>query len=265
MKKQLLQQRPPYPLKSVDNALRLLQLLRDGGTLRLTDAAEELQVALSTAHRLMAMLVYRGFALQDDSQRYVVGPSLGVRAVGAPWLHDLRRAAQEPMEMLSSQLDETVNLVIRVGINIRFLTTVEATQTLRIGDRAGTVMPAIGASSGKALLAAEADDRLRAMYAGRGAQLSGTALDGRQLSAFLREIETVRSCGYALSREETEHGVGAVGVAVMGPHGRPVAGLSVSTPIGRLDSALEQEPLALLFHCRDEIARAVASSVPEAP
>ncbi|MBL5974388.1 MAG: IclR family transcriptional regulator [Candidatus Leucobacter sulfamidivorax] len=265
MKKKLLQQKPPYPIESVDNALRLLQLLRDGGSIRLTDAAEELQIAPSTVHRLMAMLIYRGFALQDDSRRYVAGPALGMRAVGAPWLHALRREAQEPMEILSSQLDETVNLVMRVGVNIRFLSTVEATRTLRIGDRSGTVMPAIGASSGKAMLSFEPEERLENLYRGRAAQLAGNALDEAQFAHLVRELDRARSLGYALSREETEMGVGAVGVAVLGPQGAPVAGLSIATPIGRLDSLLEPGPLALLYHCRDEIAAVVASLQPDAP
>lgn len=259
MKKKQLQQKPSYPIESVDNALRLLQLLRDGGSIRLTDAAEELQISGSTAHRLMAMLIYRGFAMQNDTRRYIAGPALSTQAVGVPWLHDLRRGAQEPMEILSSQLNETVNLVMRVGVSIRFLNTVEATRTLRIGDRSGTVMPAIGASSGKALLAFETEERLRNLYRGRAAQLAGTDLDEAQFTRFTRELAGVRTLGYALSREETESGVGAVGVAVLTPQGRPVVGLSIATPIGRLDSMLEPARLALLWHCRDEIASVVSS------
>lgn len=254
MKKQLLQQRPPYPIQSVDNALRLLQLLRDGGSIRLADAAEELQVAPSTAHRLMAMLVYRGFALQDDSRQYVAGPALGTRAIGAPWLHDLRRHAIEPMEILSSQLDETVNLVVRVGVNIRFLATVESRAILRIGDRSGTVMAAIGASSGKALLAYEPEERLEALYRGRSAQMAGAALNDADFADLRRELLNVRSLGYALSREGTEQGVGAVGVAILRPRGIPLAGLSVATPISRLDAVLAPERLAQIFLCRDEIS-----------
>ena len=60
--------KPSYALTSVDNALRLVQLLRDQGRLRVTDAAAELDVAPSTAHRLLGMLVYRGFAIQDDGR-----------------------------------------------------------------------------------------------------------------------------------------------------------------------------------------------------
>ncbi|MCX4908974.1 helix-turn-helix domain-containing protein [Streptomyces sp. NBC_00878] len=61
----------PYPITSVDHALHLATLLQQEGPLRVSDAAERLGVSPSTAHRLLAMLVYRGFAEQrpDRSPR----------------------------------------------------------------------------------------------------------------------------------------------------------------------------------------------------
>lgn len=41
--------RPPYALESVDNALRLLQMLRHVGALRLKDLAEELGTGRAAA------------------------------------------------------------------------------------------------------------------------------------------------------------------------------------------------------------------------
>ena len=256
MKKKPLLQRPPYPIESVDNALRLLQLLRDGGGIRLTDAARDLQIAPSTAHRLMAMLVYRGFALQDDRRQYVAGPALGARAIGAPWLRELRRIAAEPLEILSSRLNETVNLMVRVGVNVRFLFSVEASAVLRIGDRGGTVLPALEASGGKALLAYESEARLGALYRGRSAELSGYALDDDRYERLLGELEVVRANGYALNREETESGVGALGVTVHGPRNLPLAAISVSTPINRLDNLLSPHSLTQILDCRDEVSEA---------
>src|SRR5882762_3990405 len=52
---------PAYPIASVDNALRLIRLFDDRDSLRLTDACSYLGVAHSTAHRLLAMLIYHGF------------------------------------------------------------------------------------------------------------------------------------------------------------------------------------------------------------
>src|SRR6476620_9423531 len=118
------QKRPTYSIEAVDNALQLLQLLRDGGALRLKDAAEELGVAPSTAHRLLAMLVYRGCAVQDENRRYVPGPAMGVGPAGLPWTRLLRTLAQPHMELLSARPNATVNLMVRVGPKVRFLATV---------------------------------------------------------------------------------------------------------------------------------------------
>jgi DNA-binding IclR family transcriptional regulator len=68
--------KPPYAIESVDNALRILQVLRDSGQARVSDVAAELGIARSTAHRLLAMLVYRDFAIQAADRSYRPGPAL---------------------------------------------------------------------------------------------------------------------------------------------------------------------------------------------
>ena len=59
--------KPAYAIESVDHALHLAQLLQQEGPLRVTDAAGRLGVSVSTAHRLLAMLVYRDFAEQTQT------------------------------------------------------------------------------------------------------------------------------------------------------------------------------------------------------
>ena len=69
-------ERPPYAISSVDHALRLAAILQLEGGLSVTEAAERLNVARSTAHRLLAMLVYRDFAVQNEQREYLAGPVL---------------------------------------------------------------------------------------------------------------------------------------------------------------------------------------------
>lgn len=253
-RKQPVQQKPPYPLDSVDNALRLLQLLRNGGAWRLSDCASELQVAASTAHRLLSMLVYRGFAMRDDDRRYLAGPALGAPVIDAPWVPRLRTLAAMPMRELCEQLGETVNLAIRVGGHVRFIATAEASAAQRIGDRTGSVLSAAEASIGKALLALESPERVRGLFSGATAQIAGHALDDAGLTRLARELEVARRTGYAVNREDTEPGVSAVGVAVVLADGIPLAGLSVAAPVRRLDRLLRPEALGRLMACRDRIA-----------
>jgi len=67
---------PAYAITSVDNALRLVTVLQLEGTLTVTEAAERLGVARSTAHRLLGMLCYRDFATQGADRAYHPGPVL---------------------------------------------------------------------------------------------------------------------------------------------------------------------------------------------
>ncbi|WP_461173920.1 IclR family transcriptional regulator [Arthrobacter sp. Z1-9] len=244
--KKAVQKRPTYSIEAVDNALQLLQLLRDGGTLRLKDAAEELQVAPSTAHRLLAMLVYRGFAVQDETRRYVPGPAMGVGPAGLSWTRLLRSLAQPHMELLSAQLNETVNLMVRVGTKVRFLATVEGNNVLRVGDRQGTVLPANKTSGGKAILAELDPSMIQQLFRSNNAEISGDTIAEEEFPAFLRELDAVRSNGFAANFEGTEDGVSALGMALHNRHGDVVGAISVATPATRFRTVFDAGLVAAL-------------------
>ncbi|MBF8186288.1 IclR family transcriptional regulator [Nonomuraea sp. K274] len=250
-------QPPPYPIASVDNALRILQILRDQGSVRLTDIATDLGVAVSTAHRLMAMLVYRGFAVQEDSKRYAPSPVLGVGAVSSSWHREVRQVLQPALEALCALFDETANLMVRIGAHVRFLYSVEATAILRVGDRAGSVLPARSTSGGKALLSYQSHDYLGRLYLENVGLAAEHRLSPAEFQELLHELATVRAQGFAVNREESESGVGAIGLVVLEPAGRPIAAFSLSSPISRFDRLCSPDALAHLFQAQQEMTEAL--------
>jgi IclR family acetate operon transcriptional repressor len=247
--------RPAYAVGAVDSALHLIELLRDLGAVRLTEAAAELGVSPSTAHRLMAMLVYRGFAVQDERRRYLPGPALGERPLTAGWTMRLRRIAQPHLESLASELGESVNLVVRAGSHVRFLSTVEGGRLLRVGDRQGAILPARFASGGKAMLAELDRTVLDQLFRSAQAEAGGDAISEAEYALFLTELEGVRSNGFAANAEATEEGVSAVGVAVRDGAGEVVAGLSIAAPAGRYRTLVGRKTLSVLFAARGELER----------
>lgn len=257
--------KPPYALESVDNALRLLQMLRDTGRVRVTEAARELGCARSTAHRLLAMLVYRDFAVHDDERGYLPGPALSAPRVAGRPAQVLRQALAPHMERLCDQVGETVNLVIRVGTQVRFLSSVESAQVLHVGDRRGTILPAHRASGGKALLAELTADELDELYpAGDDAPTGRTdeRPTGPAYAKLCRELARVRRRGFALNMEETETGVCAVGTCVYGQDDRAVAALSVAVPSARFHRD-DVEPLAAHLRATARRARADLRGLPD--
>ena len=131
--------------------------------MRVTDAAARLGVSVSTAHRLLGMLVYRDFAEQLPDRRYATGPVLG----GEPCSRRRsRRCARWPCRTCARLVDavgETANLMVLAGPDVRFVATVESDQVLRVGDRTGRTLPAHLSSGGKAVLAALGDEELAAV------------------------------------------------------------------------------------------------------
>jgi IclR family transcriptional regulator, acetate operon repressor len=221
--------RPPYAIESVDNALRLLQVLRDSGQVRVSDAAAELGIARSTAHRLLSMLVYRDFAVRTDDHVYLPGPALSAPPLrGEPAQH-LRQLLRPHMEALCDRVAETVNLTVRLGTQTRFLHTVECAQVLRVGDRQGTILPAWRTSGGKVLLAELPDAQLTAVLRAASGRGPDRLADGER-RALVAELRGIRERGYAENLEESESGVCAVGMCVRDGAGEAVAALSVSAP-----------------------------------
>lgn len=238
MQKTSLRKKPPYALESVDNALHLLQLLRDEGRLRNKDAADELGIAPSSANRLLSMLVYRGFAVQDETRLYLPGPALGEPPVVHENARALKALVQPHLEHAVRRFRESANLVIRVGTNVRFLSTVESPLPLRVSDRQGAVIPARKASGGKALLAELSPALLERMYLS-DLSLPGEQVDGTALLALQEELERVRRSGYAINRESTESGVSAIGISIHGADGEAIAAISIAAPSSRFEAHLD--------------------------
>ena len=243
---------PQYPIESVDNALRVLLLLGEHPSLRMTDVSQYLGVASSTAHRLLAMLQYRGYVRQDGSTRsYVPGPTLDSLAFSLLRRLDVRNRARPVLERLNSELGETVHLGRLEGDKVHFIDSIESTKALRVANRLGRSMPAHCTSTGKALLATLTDDELRLLYPDeRLVQLTPHSLGTR--TELLDAVRTIRSCGFAISKEESEEGVSSLAVAVPSTRS-PRLAVNASLPLSRMSPATQQHVRVRLVAAAEEI------------
>lgn len=215
---------------SVDRALRVLLLLREQQSVTLTAVSRALDVAPSTAHRLLTTLVHHDFARQDKATRaYLPGRALleiGLAAVGSL---DIRQVARPELEALARELDETVHLVLLDGAQVLFLDTVESARAVRVTDRTGTTLPAHCTAAGKVLLAQLDAATLReTLGAGPLARvMPRTCVDRTALDA---QLGKVRDIGYATNFGESERGLSAVAAAIPAPRGPSTTSVSVSVP-----------------------------------
>jgi IclR family acetate operon transcriptional repressor len=242
---------PAYPIGSVENALRILAQFRDRRSIRVSEAAAELNVARSTAHRLLAMLQSYDMVVQDpESRAYLPGPFLAEMGLATLRNHDMLSTLHAFLEDLSRVVNETAHLIVLDGSDCRFVDSVESRHALRTTGRIGVVYPAYLTSGGKALLAELGEDELRRLfprrrlpqvrrdevrrqYPQRGLPpLSERAPKTRD--RLFEELERIRAAGYATNFGESEVGIHAVAVIQRTSGGRVAASVAVSAPEQRL-------------------------------
>lgn len=224
----------PGGLSSVDNALRLLQLIGERQALRVAEAADLLGVARSTAHRLLGALRRRDFVLQDrPNGAYRPGPALNAIGLAAISRIDIRRIARPVLEELRDRTQETASLAILEGTSVRFVDCVESVRSVRVGNRTGVVRPAHASAVGKALLAELPPEEIARRYPDEHLP-DGRPPALRRRSDLLAELSEVRAQGYALNWEESAEGVSAVSVALRDMSGSSVAAIGIAAPSSRM-------------------------------
>jgi DNA-binding IclR family transcriptional regulator len=226
---------PQYYIASIDHALRLLLMLKGQPSIRVADAADALGVARSTAHRVLGMLVYRGFAVQDPGTRaYRAGPVLVEVGMGALAQLDVRQRARPYLERVAVSTGETTSLQILVGTQARFVDSVESLNAVRVGSRVGVSLPAHVASGGKAMLACLSDEALTTLYPDEDLGTALTPATVTSRAALLKELADARAQGYAVNQGESATGLIAVGAAIRGGDGLPVAAVTTAAPATRV-------------------------------
>ena len=228
--------KPAYPIGSVDSALRLLLMVGERERVRIADASKELGVARSTAHRLMQMLQYYDLVKQDpESKVYTPGPtliSMGLRVVR---MLDVPSIARPHMEALAAEVHETVGLMARQrDTELICLDSIESQRALRIGSRTGMVVQVHSSASGRALLATLPEDEVLELYPSARLPKPPQPRSITQRSELLAELEMIRRAGYAVQRDETEPGVSAVAAPVRSGDGSASFVLTIMVPTSRL-------------------------------
>ncbi len=186
----------------------------------------------SSAHGLLRTLERRGYV-----QRKGLAYRLGNKAfeVGMAYSSqlDLIEQAQDILNDLHRQTNETISFVIRVRTEILYLLVKESNEVIRVASSVGTRIPAHVTGVGRAILATMGDEEVRALYRGRELETL-TQFSMATLPALLTGLAAIRIQGFAFDNQGAALGAQSVACAVHDRTGAAVAGLSIATPVARM-------------------------------
>jgi len=188
----------------------------------------------STAHRILNDLVLKRFVDRVDAGSYRLGMRLLELGNIVKSRLNVREAALDFMRALHRKTHQTINLSVRQGDEIVYIDRAfserSGMQVVRaIGGRA----PLHLTSTGKLFLSID-DAKAVRTYATRTGLAGHNKNSITDLSQLERELNLVRTHGYARDNEELELGVRCMAAGIYDDSGKLIAGLSISAPADRL-------------------------------
>jgi DNA-binding IclR family transcriptional regulator len=227
-----------------------------------TRIARELDLPVSTVHRILAGLRRLGYVSQhEETRRFRLGMaalSLGERA---RTLADLRPVAIGPLRRLSDATGETALLTVLSPARDRSvcLERVETSQPLRLSVQPGRQLPLHAGASQKALLAFMSADEIDRLTAQPLERLCTATITSRP--ALRRELTAIRARGWSSSSEETNVGVWGLAVPVLSG-ADVVCAVGIAGPSPRLTVERVRRDVRLTHEAATVIGRELGLSAP---
>ncbi len=229
-------------VQSIERAFALLELMADaGGTLGLSQLANQSGLPLPTIHRLLRTLVDLGYIRQESSRQYVLGPRL-IR-LGDASSKMLSVWARQHLARLVDELGESANLAMLDGDEIVYVAQAPSRHSMRMFTEVGRRVEPHCTAVGKAIMATMPIDEVREILKRSGMQrhTDTTVTDPDEFAA---QLAWSADHGYAIDEGEQETGVRCVAVAIPDTSSR--LAISISGPAGRVTDELIELAVPLL-------------------
>ncbi|BDH45278.1 IclR family transcriptional regulator [Salmonella enterica subsp. enterica serovar Choleraesuis] len=226
----------PNFMASLARGLQVLQAFRpDYTSLSVSQLSVLTGIPRAAVRRCLYTLSALGFVHAPDGRHYQLLPR--VLSIGYAYLQssDLARSAQNALEYLSRQLEESCSVATLDGDEILYIARASVKRIMKINLGRGSRLPAYATSMGNVLLS----------------ELSPAALDGyfsrvtlAPLTPYtitdeaeLRErLKTIKSQGFAINDQQLELGLRSMAVPMYARKGGVVAALNVGVNAAQMTS-----------------------------
>lgn len=244
-----------YIIQSVAHSLDVLeQFSGDAEELGVTELSKRLKLHKNNVFRLLATLESRGYIEQN---RATENYRLGIRCLqlGQSYVQHmgLLRQAGPIMHELVRQANETTYLALLRRGAIVPVEVFEADRPVRIVSQLGEALPLHATAAGKAYLAFESEEDLRALLPDGLQRFTDKTLVER--SALVQQLKGVTQSGYAVDVGEHVEDIRAVAVPVRDYTRNVVGTLAIAAPASRMSpERVEKEMAPLVLKAGRELS-----------
>lgn len=231
-------------MPSIDRVLRVLHAVgADHGGTTIKELAETLELPTSTVHRILQELHGHDLVTQEErTRRYALGPEILALANRYLQGQDVVSTSQPVLRQLREVTGETAFLTTLIGDRAVCVAIAESPQPLRLFIAVGQEMPYHAAAAARTILAHLPSDRARELLERSEPFPRYTPATPATTDAVMALLETTRTDGVAICRQELDEQVTAVSSPVFGSTDTVVGSITLVAPEHRLtDHTLADE------------------------
>lgn len=246
--------------QSFARSIGVLQLVADAEKApSRADLVKRSGLTRPTLYRIIASLEAEGLIEAAGENRYRIGGRLVSLARTGLEQNDVRKVAEPFLTQLRNATGETVHLAARSGDELVYIDKIESQAAVRMASMIGTRVAFHSTAVGKAFLSAMPSFKADALIdrIDLPALTQFTTTDREALLAIVRKA---KQDGYVREDEENEIGIVCFGAAIVQAMDQPVASISVSVPLYRMDDA--QRYISPLTDAVAEISRRLGHNEP---
>lgn len=245
-------ERPP-PIKSVDRAFKIIELIRRENGKTASQLADELELPMSTVSDYLVTLNQQQYLVKEGAE-YRVGLRFLELGDHARSNHPVYRVGQDKVDNLADTTGELAHLSVEQGGLGVIIYERSGPQAVSLDTYVGRRVELHCTALGKAMLASLSADTVDDIIDRRGLdqKTDRTITDRAELDA---ELDRIRERGYAISRGERIDGLGCLAVPILGNNGADELGaLSLCAPQSRMEpEGFSEEVVSLVRDSADRI------------
>lgn len=239
-------------VQSVERALALLREIgRQPG--RLVELSARVDLATSTAARLLATLESEDAVARDADGVYTIGATIQAMAGSTDATRTLETIVHPHLAHLAAKLDEAMCLAMLSGYDTVTIDQVDAPKPIQAENWTGTRVPLHAGGAGLVVMATWTDDEVEQYLGGELLACNeNTVTDSGRLRSRVRQARMRR---VMWTHGEYVEGLSSVSAAILDATGRAVGALYTYGPTYRFPARGEADRVAAMVLTRaDEIS-----------
>jgi DNA-binding IclR family transcriptional regulator len=236
-----------------DKSLRFLSALIGGGQDRsIRQVAEQMDVPLSTAHRMAATFVRAGFLAHTGKGTYGAGLELMNLAAKGDRVKVLKYIVRPHLQKLALKVGYVAHLGILENDMVTYVLKIQGGRS-KVFTKTGMQLEAYCSAIGKMLLASAPKEELERYLADEPfVPLTKNTISNP--GELRRALDDIREVGFAFDGEEVAEGLVCIAVPLRNRRGEVQAAISLAARSTREETFLKDQLLTAIKECAEAIS-----------